>query len=115
MRQGNISFILIFTRLFNNQQMRKEAVGIKSYLLKFIPNNLKTQQMCVEAVHKEPFLLKEIHDHFKTLETCDKALHNRLYLSEYVADSLISQQMYIKEVREDPGVWAMSPIFLKPG
>ena len=49
--------------------------------------------MCIKAVKKvDPWLLKYVPDHLKTQEMCDNALRYYLYSLEHVPDWFAKQQ-----------------------
>ena len=75
------------------QEICKEAVSNNPYALEHVPDHLKTQQMC-KGVHFCPSLIGHVPDHFKTQEICNKAIDIDLYSLRFVPDWFVSQEMH---------------------
>ena len=46
--------------------MCNEAVQRIPWLLRLVPEHLKTQEMCNEAVEKNPWMVEHVPDQYKT-------------------------------------------------
>ena len=71
------------------------------WVLKHIPDHLKTQKICDDAVRRIPFYLEYVPDHLKTHEMCDRVVDIKPWLLKFVADHLKTRRMCDKAVRED--------------
>ena len=82
--------------------MCNEAVQRVAWVLRLVPDHLKTQEMCNEAVKSDPWTLKDVLDQYKTQEMCNRSVQSDTWMLVYVPDQFVTQKMWNREVQSDP-------------
>ena len=70
----------------NNTEYKKHmrAVERNGFMLKYVPEELRTKELCEIAVEKNGFALQYVPENLKTFELCEIAL-----AQGYLADELL--------------------------
>ena len=104
---------LLYNRMMENmeygQQERLKDIVEKQeedwrndpWVLRFIPDHLKTQEMCIEALETGLWKLEDVPDRFKTKEMCIKAIEVDPWSLKHALDHLKMQEMCDEGVRDD--------------
>ena len=78
------------------------AVRNNQWVLRFIPDHLKTQELCKRVVEKYPYRLGIVPDHLKIREMCEGAVEKYPYSLKYIPNRFKTQEICDKAVRDDP-------------
>ena len=75
------------------QEMWNKAVQSVPWVLRFVPDQFVTQDMCNKAIQGVPWLLGFVPDQFKTQQMCNEAVQNDPKMVEFVPDYFVTQEM----------------------
>ena len=87
---------------FKTQGMCNEAVRNGLFMLKYIPDHLRTLEMSNAIMRIIPEAFHRVPDRFKTQEMCEKAVKADPLGLNVVLGHLKTSEMYNAAMREDP-------------
>ena len=75
--------------------MCKHAVRKLPFLIRYVPDQLKTQQMYDKAILENDGTLMSVPECYKNQQLCDKAVEKYLYVLEFVPECSKTPNKYV--------------------
>ena len=91
-----------------------EAIRNNPWVLRYVPDFLKTKEICIRAIDKNPWQLKDVPHNFKTQEIYDKAVRGDPHSLSFIPDHFKTQEMCNRVVEASPYALRYIPDCLLP-